>query len=242
MAGAFDIELSTAGVPIDALIASMCKSARRVRLADRAALYAQGEPANALFLILDGFVKTSRICEDGTEITIELLKYGDIAGAIPARQLQSEHEETAQAIGDVVVQRVLAHELHHVVRGRGPGFGRSLGETMVSEGLAQCFEEEVGAPTPFYAVFLDSPALAKASAKARDTASSLHHDYNAWFFGRPGDPEWPRYAGYSLGYAIVKAWLDENDATAAESATVPANDIIGPWLGDARDIIVHPTR
>jgi CRP/FNR family transcriptional regulator, cyclic AMP receptor protein len=97
MAGVFDIELSTAGVPIDALIASMCRSARRARLADRAALYAQGEPANALFLILDGFVKTSRICEDGTEITIELLKYGDIAGAIPNRQLPSENEETARA-------------------------------------------------------------------------------------------------------------------------------------------------
>jgi CRP-like cAMP-binding protein len=111
MAGGFDIKLSTAGVPIDALIASMCRSARGVRLADRADLYAQGEPAHRLFLILDGFVKTSRICEDGTEITIELLKYGDIAGAIPNRQQPSEHEETARAIGDVVVQRVLAHEL-----------------------------------------------------------------------------------------------------------------------------------
>ena len=47
MTGVFDNELSTAGVPIE-LIASMCRSARRVRLADRAALYAQGEPANAL--------------------------------------------------------------------------------------------------------------------------------------------------------------------------------------------------
>jgi CRP/FNR family transcriptional regulator, cyclic AMP receptor protein len=111
MAGVFDIELSAASVPIDALIASMCRSARRVTLADRAGLYAQGESANTLFLILDGFVKTSRICEDGTEITIELLKHGDIAGAIPNRQLPSEHEETARAIGDVVVQRVLAHEL-----------------------------------------------------------------------------------------------------------------------------------
>jgi CRP/FNR family cyclic AMP-dependent transcriptional regulator len=70
-----------------------------------------GEPAHTLFLILNGFVKTSRLCEDGTEITIELLKYGDIAGAIPNRQQPSEHEETARAIGNVVVQRVLAHEL-----------------------------------------------------------------------------------------------------------------------------------
>jgi CRP/FNR family cyclic AMP-dependent transcriptional regulator len=74
-------------------------------------LCAQGEPANTVFLILDGFVKTSRICEDGTELTIELLKYGDIAGTIPNRQLPSENEETARTIGDVVVQRVRAHEL-----------------------------------------------------------------------------------------------------------------------------------
>ena len=87
MAGVFDTEVRAAGVPISALIASMCRSAQRVTLADRTALYAQGEPANTLFLILDGFVKTSRICEEGTEITIELLKYGDIAGAIPTRQL-----------------------------------------------------------------------------------------------------------------------------------------------------------
>ncbi|MCI0467680.1 MAG: Crp/Fnr family transcriptional regulator, partial [Beijerinckiaceae bacterium] len=75
------------------------------------ALYAQGEPANTIFLILDGFVKTTRICENGTEITIELLKCGDIAGTIPNRQLPSEHEETARAVGDAVVQRVLAQEL-----------------------------------------------------------------------------------------------------------------------------------
>ena len=95
----------------------MCRSAQHVTLADKTTLYAQGEPAHRLFLILDGFVKTSRLCEDGTEITIELLKYGDIAGAFPNRQLRSEHEETARAIGDVVVQRVLAHELRAAMEG-----------------------------------------------------------------------------------------------------------------------------
>lgn len=111
MAGVFDIALNTGGVPINETIALMCSSTRCLRLADRTALYVQGEPAATLFFILDGFVKTSRICEEGTEITIELLKHGDIAGAIPTRQQLSEHEETARAIGDVVVQRVPAHEL-----------------------------------------------------------------------------------------------------------------------------------
>ena len=121
MAGVFDTEVSTAGVPISALIASMCRSAQRVTLADRTALYAQGEPANTLFLILDGFVKTSRICEEGTEITIELLKYGDIAGAIP-------HPPTA--IG---------------TRGNGAGNWRCCGATRARTRTARCH----GSQSPF---------------------------------------------------------------------------------------------
>ena len=53
---------------ISVLIESSCRSALRVAVSDKATLYAQGEPASALFLVLDGFVKTSHICEDGTEI------------------------------------------------------------------------------------------------------------------------------------------------------------------------------
>lgn len=135
----------------------------------------------------------------------------------------------------------LAHELHHVLRMRGPGYGSSLGESLVSEGLAQCFEEEVGVPTPFYAVFLDAAALAKASAKAKEALHSPRYDHNAWYFGRWGDADWPRYAGYSLGYSLVKAWLDANDATAAASTIVAADDIIGPWKAGELEIF-YPTR
>lgn len=135
----------------------------------------------------------------------------------------------------------LAHELHHVVRTRGPGYGMTLGESLVSEGLAQCFEEEVGVPTPFYGVFLDAATLARVDAKAKEASPLLRYDHNAWYFGRFGDVEWPRYAGYSLGYAMVRAWLDENDTTAAASATIEANHIIGPWKDGTLDIR-YPTR
>jgi hypothetical protein len=87
----------------------------------------------------------------------------------------------------------LAHELHHVVRGRGPGYGMTLGESLVSEGLAQCFEEEIGVPTPFYGVFLDAVALAKAEAKAKQEAPLHRYDHNAWYFGRFADAECPLF-------------------------------------------------
>jgi CRP/FNR family transcriptional regulator, cyclic AMP receptor protein len=97
--------------PVSALIEARCSSVSRVTLADKAALYAQGEPAAALFVVMDGFVKTSHLCEDGTEIAMDLLKRDDIAGAFPDPRSPQEYEETARAIGTVAVQRVPASEL-----------------------------------------------------------------------------------------------------------------------------------
>lgn len=37
----------------------------------------------------------------------------------------------------------LGHELHHCLRHGGPGYGRTLGEALVSEGLACHFETEL---------------------------------------------------------------------------------------------------
>jgi hypothetical protein len=113
MAEVFDIELSTAGMPINALIASMCRSTRRVTFADRAALYAQGEPAITVFVILDGFLKTTCICENATELTIELLKSGDIAG---------RNSHPPPAIG---------------TRGNGAGNWRCCGTTRARTGAAR---------------------------------------------------------------------------------------------------------
>ena len=51
--GAPDIVSSTVNLkPISILVKSTCRSASRVAVADKATLYAQGEPASALFLIL----------------------------------------------------------------------------------------------------------------------------------------------------------------------------------------------
>ena len=105
----------------------------------------------------------------------------------------------------------LAHEMHHVARLRSGVESYTLGGRLVSEGLAQCFEEEVGAPTPFYAVALDDETMKKMAARARPLLSATEYEHDNWMFGRKGDPEWPRHAGYSLGYALVSAWLAKKE-------------------------------
>ena len=124
----------------------------------------------------------------------------------------------------------LAHEMHHVARLRSGVESYTLGGRFVSEGLAQCFEEEVGAPTPFYAMALDDEAMKKMAERARPLLSATEYDHDNWMFGRKDDPEWPRHAGYSLGYALVSAWLANKEMSAIDAADVPAAVITDDWL------------
>ncbi len=137
----------------------------------------------------------------------------------------------------------LAHEMHHVARLRSGIETYTLGGRFVSEGLAQCFEEEAGAPTPFYAVSLDRETMKKMAERARPLLSAPDYpdyDHDAWMFGRRGDPDWPRSAGYSLGYALVKAWLQRKRMSAADGAGVPADDITGDWLAGRISLRLPP--
>lgn len=51
----------------------------------------------------------------------------------------------------LALPRTIAHELHHAVRWMNPGYGKTLGEAIVTEGLTAHFELEVfgGRPNPW---------------------------------------------------------------------------------------------
>ncbi len=142
----------------------------------------------------------------------------------PGSPRMSDRERPIRVLG------ILAHEMHHVMRLRRGAWAYSLGGRFVSEGLAQCFEEEVGAPTPFYAVALDDETLKRMADRARPLLSATDFDHDNWMFGRRNDPEWPRNTGYSLGYALVKAWLADREMSAIDAAGVPATEITDDWL------------
>lgn len=132
---------------------------------------------------------------------------------------------------------VLAHELHHVARLRSPAAEwkpthlskRSLGHVLVLEGLAQAFEEEMGYPTPFYAMAVSGPQLWDLADRARAEFEAFNADYDAWLFGRHGDPRYPRYGGYSVGFALMKGWLSYKTSTASGEIDVLAQDVLDAW-------------
>ncbi|HWE76320.1 MAG TPA: DUF2268 domain-containing putative Zn-dependent protease [Stellaceae bacterium] len=127
----------------------------------------------------------------------------------------------------------LAHELHHAQRMRGPGYGTTLGETLVTEGLAQQFEQETGHPVAFYSLALAGTALAQMAERALHSLDELGYDHAAWFFGRTGDALYPRHGGYALAYALVRNWLAASGTTAAAAVSIDANEVLQPWRSGA---------
>lgn len=124
------------------------------------------------------------------------------------------------------LRAMLAHELHHAMRSRDPGYGSTLGEALVSEGLAQCYEEEVGCPTSNYAVAVRGPVLAKLAQLAKDELWSDDYDHPKWFFGSKTDATFPWSGGYSLGYVLVRSWLDRAGVSASATVSVTAPEIL----------------
>lgn len=118
---------------------------------------------------------------------------------------------------------MLAHELHHAKRWRGPGYGRTLLEAMVSEGLADRFSIELlGAPVPPWSDAFGRDETGIYLELARPELDSGSYSHERWFFVRSATL--PRWTGYTLGYRLVEAYLAEHPgATAASLVNTPAS-------------------
>lgn len=118
-------------------------------------------------------------------------------------------------------ERMVAHEVHHALRWDGPGYGRTLGEALVSEGLAGQFVRQLfqNPPEPWERA-VQPAALRAAAGEARELWDATDYGHARWFQGR-GDLG--RWAGYALGYRMVGLWLAErSDRSAANAAGEPA--------------------
>ncbi len=84
-------------------------SIREINLASKDFLYCQGESCAHVFWIKSGIVKLSHLTTQGAEITVALLKQGEVLGYLHNFEYQVM-EETAQAIGSVSFYRIAYHD------------------------------------------------------------------------------------------------------------------------------------
>lgn len=107
-------------------------------------------------------------------------------------------------------KRTLAHELHHSMRWRNPGYGENLLDAMVSEGLADHFDLEMyGESLQPWSIALDDNQISEIKKKAESEYSNSEYDHMAWFYGNE-EAGIPRWAGYSLGFRIVKDYFEKH--------------------------------
>lgn len=108
--------------------------------------------------------------------------------------------------------RQTLHETHHCLRMSGPGYGHTLGEALISEGLAGRFVSHlVGSPPEIWEKIADSAEIASYLPDTELLASE-NYDHSGWLFGTGSMPRW---LGYSLGYEIVGGWLSRHEPTEA---------------------------
>ncbi len=120
----------------------------------------------------------------------------------------------------------IAHELHHAIRWSNPGYGQTLIEAFISEGLAQAFEIPfLGNESPVLAQLKEPQRLNDLLELAR---LEYHHDlsiYHEWFGGYNAR-NIPRNAGYAIGYEIVRRYLEKADTTAGAAYAVTAKTVL----------------
>jgi hypothetical protein len=139
-------------------------------------------------------------------------------------RLDPENINFEYQIQNGALRRTFVHEAHHCMRMGGPGYGRTLGEALVSEGLSGQFVQHLfnTPPEPWESAFGESFL---AENMPQDKLLWLTpYDHAGWFFGAGG--RHPRWLGYSLGFWLVGKWLAEHEPTAEEWVAVSARAVI----------------
>ncbi len=120
----------------------------------------------------------------------------------------------------------MTHELHHCARIHAIGYGKTLLEAMVSEGLADQFDIEINhhEPSP-WSVALKPEQFDVLLNRASVDFDNPNYGHAAWFFGSE-EKDLPRWAGYSLGFEIVRRYMEKSGKTAVELVATPAKAFV----------------
>lgn len=108
----------------------------------------------------------------------------------------------------------IVHELCHAARwGKNAERMNSLFDNLIFEGIACCYEVEYLRSANSKSIFIrtilertdeENEIILKELRRQLDSSG---YDYDAVFFN--GDDRIPQWAGYSLGYYLVKRYLDK---------------------------------
>ena len=127
-------------------------------------------------------------------------------------------------------KEMLAHEFCHAARwGKNDEWMNTLFDGMISEGVATYFGTEF-AKNNSEKQFFTKTILERSDEENERILNELrcnldnkNYDYNTIFF--TGNDKLPRWSGYSLGYYLVKKYLEKTHKTIEEAFTDKYEDL-----------------
>ena len=119
----------------------------------------------------------------------------------------------------------IAHEMHHAKRRRTVGYGSSLLQAMITEGMADSFSMEVyKINPPIWSTVLTASELENWIQTARVNWNETPYNHNEWFFGIS---EIPRWTGYAIGFKLVQDYLIRNPSIEpSDIVNEPASSLV----------------
>lgn len=124
-----------------------------------------------------------------------------------------------------LLSMTVAHELHHAARWNGIGFGDTLFDVLISEGMGKLFEGEVTGLEldPLIAKF-GTDEMRGWYAKAKKEFLSEKYSYADWFFGSEARAI-PKRMGYALGCYIVSEYMRLKNLKPSQLVNVKSDKI-----------------
>ncbi len=122
------------------------------------------------------------------------------------------------------LSEMIAHELCHAARwGKNDEYMQTLFDGIINEGIATYFESVFVKNRKTKQFFLETVTNRNDETNEKilnilkDQFDNEHYDYNTIFFS--GDDSLPRWSGYSLGYYLVKKYLEKTNKTIEDAFT-----------------------
>jgi len=125
------------------------------------------------------------------------------------------------------IKRTLSHEVHHSVRNIYFSWSEAtLLEAFITEGLADHFDIEINGGEPYpWSMALSEEESAFYLNPNSEELFSKDFDYGTWFFG-DNSPKIPKWAGYSIGFKLVRDYMKKSGKSASELVNVSSEEFL----------------
>lgn len=138
--------------------------------------------------------------------------------------LRNEKNKIDDLLGDPL-KATIYHECNHILRWQSVGYGTSLIEATISEGIATSYEKMICAP--YVIKHADHSNIEELLKYYRERNKDEDTTYNhwEWFFGTHN--KYPRWLGYKVGsYIVDEAMKNKPSMTFTEITKMSAEEIL----------------